>query len=127
MRRLKLFSYGAEVFAEGMSQPASALPELPSPKLPGGYPPINASTALPRAQGLSPMKGNSCLGQTLHFVFCLMVTELSEGSKGRLVPFSIRIGILEEPWGRARQDQVEGGKTSICGALLCPRFFPHCL
>lgn len=42
-------------------------------QLPDGYPlsccnpcPISAFTALPRAQGLSSMKGNSHLGETLH-------------------------------------------------------------
>ena len=52
------------MFAEEMSEPASAPPRL-QVESPGSYPLVSASTALPREQGLRPTEGegSSQLGQ----------------------------------------------------------------
>ena len=83
---------GAEVFAEEMSEPASAPPRL-RVRPPGGYPLVSASTALPREQGLSPTEGerSSQLGQGCPGSAAWWTLSCLEESRGRRA-VSIRSG-----------------------------------
>ena len=122
-QRWRAVPSGAEVFAEEMSEPASAPPRL-QVESPGGYPLVSASTALPREQGLRPTEGegSSQLGQC-----CPGFSARWTLSCGRKAEGGGQSALGMGPRGAWAGHEAGAGGTCIHGALLCPRFFPYLL